>query len=411
MGARYQDGYVRSVKRKNGSWCWEFLWREMGPEGKQKRRTLKIGSLDRYPTQELATNAVNGLRMRINAERHRQRQRPLQMSDLIDHYVLTELSTSASRHSPATKIIYREFLELWIRPYWSTTDIRDVRTVVVEHWLSKLRRQNKEPLCNSTKAKIRSLMSVLFNHAIRYEWLEQGKNPITFVRQSAERLTTPEVLEPSEIQRHLSTLGSPYQLMVLLTVTTGLRRSELFALKWGDIDITSCTMHVRRSIYNRIIGRCKSVTSKKDLPLAPYVVTELVHWRQQSKYQEADDWVFASPRMRGRYPYRPAMLLTKTVRPAAVRAGIDKRLGWHTFRHTYSTMLVANGENVKVIQELMRHASSRSTLEIYSQARSADKRAAQQRVMQMIFPEDLNRDHSIGESDSEYASVTLEWIN
>jgi integrase len=48
-------------------------------------------------------------------------------------------------------------------------------------------------------------------------------------------------------------------------------------------------------------------------------------------------------------------------------------------------MLVANGENVKVIQELMRHASGRSILEIYSQARSADKRAAQQRVMQMIF--------------------------
>ena len=168
MGAKYQGGYLRCVKRKNGSWCWEFLWREMTPEGKQKRRTLKIGSLDRYPTEELATNAVNGLRMCINAERHRQQHRPIQMSDLIDHYVLTELSTAASWHSPATKIIYREFLELWIRPYWCTTDIRDVRTVTVEHWLSQLRRQNKEPLCNSTKAKIRSLMSVLFNHAIRY---------------------------------------------------------------------------------------------------------------------------------------------------------------------------------------------------------------------------------------------------
>jgi integrase len=383
----------------------------MGPYGKQKRRTLKIGSLDRYPTQELATNAVNGLRMCINAERHRLQQQPIQMSDLIDHYVLTELSTSASWHSPATKIIYREFLDLWIRPYWSTTGIRDVRTVAVEQWLTQLRRHNKEPLCNSTKAKIRSLMSVLFNHAIRYEWLEQGKNPITFVRQSAERLSTPEVLEASEITRLLSRLRSPYQLMVLLAVTTGLRRSELFALKWGDVDIASCTLHVRRSIYNRIIGRCKSVASKKDLPLAPYAVNELVYWRQQSNYQEADDWVFASPRMRGRYPYRPAMLLTKTVRPAAVRAGIDKRIGWHTFRHTYSTMLVANGENVKVIQELMRHASSRSTLEIYSQARSADKRAAQQRVMQMIFPEDLNRGQSIGEPKSEQSNAEFDWVN
>jgi len=48
-------------------------------------------------------------------------------------------------------------------------------------------------------------------------------------------------------------------------------------------------------------------------------------------------------------------------------------------------MLVANGENVKVIQELMRHASSRSILEIYSRARTADKRAAHQRVVEMIF--------------------------
>src|SRR6476620_7366815 len=78
------------------------------------------------------------------------------------------------------------------------------------------------------------------------------------------------------------------------------------------------------------------------------------------------------------------MLLTKTVRPAATRAGITKRIGWHTFRHTYSTMLVANGENIKVVQELMRHASSGSTLEIYSQATPEDKRAAQQRLVQMI---------------------------
>jgi integrase len=48
---------------------------------------------------------------------------------------------------------------------------------------------------------------------------------------------------------------------------------------------------------------------------------------------------------------------------------IKKRIGWHTFRHSYSSLLVANGENVKVVQELMRHASSRFTLDVYSQAR------------------------------------------
>ena len=283
--------------------------------------------------------------------------------------------------------------------------------MAVEHWLSHLRRQNREPLSRATKAKIRSLMSVLFNHAIRYEWLEQGKNPITFVRQSAERMKTPTVLEASEIQRLLSRLQSPYRLTVLLAVTTGLRRSELFALKWGDIDFPSLTLHIKRSIYMRTIGRCKSATSKKDLPLSHYIGTELMYWQEQSKYREDSDWVFASPQMRGRYPYWPAMLLTRTIRPAAVRASIEKRIGWHTFRHTYSTMLVSNGENVKVIQELMRHASSRSTLEIYSQARTADKRAAQQRVVQMIFPEDLNGDQSIAQHESEHSENAFEWLN
>jgi hypothetical protein len=66
---------------------------------------------------------------------------------------------------------------------------------------------------------------------------------------------------------------------------------------------------------------------------------------------------------------------------------------------------------VKVIQELMRHASSRSTLEIYSKARNADKRAAQQRVMQMIFPEDLHGNEWVTEHEPVQADSGSEWIN
>ena len=81
-------------------------------------------------------------------------------------------------------------------------------------------------------------------------------------------------------------------------------------------------------------------------------------------------------------------MLQKIIRPAAVRAGIHKRIGWRTFRHTYSTLLIANGENVKVVQELMRHASTRFTLEVYTQARIEAKRQAQQRLVQMILSDE-----------------------
>jgi site-specific recombinase XerD len=93
-------------------------------------------------------------------------------------------------------------------------------------------------------------------------------------------------------------------------------------------------------------------------------------------------------RHQGKYPFWPDAVLQKIIRPAALRAG--KEIGWHTFRHSFSTILIANGENVKVVRELMRHASSRCTLEVYSQARIMAKRQAQQRVVQMILPEETD---------------------
>ncbi len=117
--------------------------------------------------------------MQINEARNRQPHQSINVADLIDHYVTTELA--ADWHSHATRMVYREFLTRWIKPHWGSINIRDVRTVAVEGWLRKLQRQDGDDLANSTKAKIRSVMSVLFNHAIRYEWLEQGRNPITFV--------------------------------------------------------------------------------------------------------------------------------------------------------------------------------------------------------------------------------------
>jgi hypothetical protein len=141
------------------------------------RRTAVIGNVEKYSTRALAEAAVNGLRMQINEDRLRQPEQLVLVGDLVDHYMQTELCDETTWHSHATRIVYREFLTRWIRPHWGRVNIRSVRTVAVEHWLRLLQRRNGNPLANTTKAKIRSLLSVLFNHAIRYEWLGQGKKP------------------------------------------------------------------------------------------------------------------------------------------------------------------------------------------------------------------------------------------
>jgi integrase len=386
----YQRGCLRRTKRRAGPDRWEYLWREDDVTGRCVRRTKVIGTVEQYPTGELAQAAVNGLRVRINEDRLRRPGHDILVADLVDHYVQTELSEEIGWHSHATRIVYRQYLTRWIRPHWGNVSIRSVRTIVVERWLRGLQRVDGTPLANTTKTKIRNLLSVLFNHAIRYEWLGQGGNPITLVRQSAKRMRTPEVLEPSEIQSLLLQLKSCFRLMVLLDVTTGLRRSELFALKWSDVDFSNLRLDVLRSIYLQHVGDCKTEASRKPVPLDDRVAADLWLWKETSRYRQPDDWIFASPRSQGKHPFWPDALLQKIIRPAALRAGINKKIGWHTFRHTFSTLLIGNGENVKVVQELMRHASSRCTLEVYSQARLIAKRHAQQRVVQMIIPKEAD---------------------
>ena len=72
------------------------------------------------------------------------------------------------------------------------------------------------------------------------------------------------------------------------------------------------------------------------------------------------------------------------IQPTLRRVGIFKRIGWHTFRHTYSTLLKAVGTDVKVMQELLRHASVRVTLDTYTQAVTVAKREAQASVLNLL---------------------------
>jgi len=116
---------------------------------------------------------------------------------------------------------------------------------------------------------------------------------------------------------------------------------------------------------------------------------------RRMRYQQTD-WVFASLEMKGQQPYWPENLLRRHIRPAAERYGINKTIGWHTFRHSYATQLKANGKDVKVVQESLRHASSRIALDTYTQASTPAKRQAQAKVVSMILPKRIRTSEAGG---------------
>jgi integrase len=366
--SRYQNGTIDRVKRAKGPDVWVFRWRETAPDRTRVQRKKTVGDVSQFPTEKSARVAVENLRAEINAAEERVGK--LTVGHAWGHFQLHELRDPAVGRSPSTICGYLDYFKNQILPRWKSVCLDDVKAVEVERWLRGL------DLAPGTKAKIRNHLSSLFSHCIRHELYTQ-LNPIASVRQSAVRQRDPDILTVKEMQATIGHIASPIiRLMVLVAATSAIRRSELRGLKWEDIDFDGLQLNLKRGLFRKEETAMKTRASRKPVPILPDLAMELRTWREQSAYPGEEDWVFASPFTNGKRPYWAESALKDHIRPAALAAGVKKHIGWHTFRHSLASVLGQGGEDVKVVQELLRHANSRVTLEVYQQANSDAKRAA-----------------------------------
>jgi len=390
----YQKGSLRLADRKKGK-AWEFLWREVQLDGSIRRKHIVIGTLEELPTESSAQTAVDAIRLEINRQTPQQLVKNVSFETLVKHYRQHELpdvfnetkpapeAADENRKSYSTQVTYEGYLKKWILPRWRACRLVDVKAVEVEKWLRSLCfPKTGVPLARGSRAKIRNIMSALYSHAIRWEWAD--KNPITSVRQSAKRQNAPDVLTPEEIMAFLKELSDPLRMMIELDAFTGLRRGELIGLRWQDVDFENLILRLRRSVVAMVEGMPKTEASLKDVPLDAQTAECLWAWKGRSPYPAPGDWVFASPHMKGKQPYWPGTLWRYYAKPALKRAGITKHVSYHTFRHTFGTLLNANGENPKVVQELLRHASLKVTTDVYMQAVGPQKREAQNNLVRLV---------------------------
>ena len=374
-----QDGSVTVERRKRGPDVWCFRWREAGADGRRIHRRIVLGTAEELKNIASARKMVTGLRSEININDIRIRRESITLADLSRHFQQRELADRNPRIAYSTKKAYAGYLEKWIEPRWGEYSLLEIRAVEVESWLKSL---NRAP---GTRCKIRNVMSLLFNHGRRHDLCD--RNPIECVRQSAKRRTAPDILTTNEVQGLLANLRFRERTLVLLAVTTGLRRSELFALKWKDVDFQGKQICVTRSIVQNVIGVCKTESSQKPVPAHDDLMKAFREWRGQTPYQSSESWVFASPANQGRRPYLAQQIMQRHILPIARKLGIAKRIGWHTFRHTYSTLLRSTGAELKIMQELLRHSTIRVTLDTYTQAVTTEKRNAQEAVVALLFRE------------------------
>ncbi len=380
---------------------WLFRWRERCTDGAWRERNKVIGTVEEYPEKSKKLHeAVIKLRVNINTDGPTELT-SITMAKAVEHYSIHELADcGAEGKAYSTRSRKTQLLSRWVVPHWGKVELRAIKTVAVEQWLKTLvtaKFGKPKPLAGGTREKIRDAMSSIFNHAIRWEFTD--RNPITGptkrsgVRVSAKRERTPDILEIQEMQLLLSALGVRERAMLFLDMPSGLRRGELAGLKWEDFDFKKLHVSVTRSLVDQHVGPVKTETSRKLMPIDEFVAREVLAWHAVTPYKKASDYVWATDAnragaKRGKQPVWLSAVMRDYIQPMARKLGIQKKVSWHTFRHTFSSILKGNGEDVKVVQELLRHSTSRMTLDTYTQALGPDKRAAQSKVVGMIRPKE-----------------------
>lgn len=168
--------------------------------------------------------------------------------------------------------------------------------------------------------------------------------------------------------------GTPLELAVTLAVTTGLRRGELFGLKWEDLDLAAGTLTVRRAVERTkakalALKDPKTTKSRRTIALLALAVSSLVAHRKRQAAEKlllgpgyADQgFIFADPTGQLLDPERA----TKGIARLCTKAKIP-RIRWHDLRHSHASMLLKAGVSVRVVADRLGHSTTRLTMETYA---------------------------------------------
>ena len=284
-----------------------------------------------------------------------------------------------SRLRKTTQDRYAGVIRNYLLPEFGKLCLRELSRKTIQRFFSQpLRSPCGEALSQESRDKIRDVLSSILRSAVEYGALV--KNPVEGVRLPADtrgrRRTKPHI-SPEQFEQLLAGIPEPYSTMIFVAVYTGLRVSELIALKWEDIHIDSITVDERycrgdwaapkTEASNATIGVDRGVIERiHRLKLLTVEVRAGLQTRRHKlvKSDGPADLVFQS--VRDGKPMRDNNILVRFIKPAARALGIPW-VNWRCLRTSHATWMVESGANPKDVQGQMRHSRISTTMDIYAQ--------------------------------------------
>ncbi len=295
-----------------------------------------------------------------------------------------------------TQQSYSIVLRKHLLPRFGESRLCDISRVEIQRFLlEKLKQGYSWEHAN----KCRNLLSKVLGTAVSWGYLSD--NPARGVKMP-ERTSKrpPTFLSAEEVRCLLTMLDEPARTIALLAIFTGLRIAEILGLRWGRLNLEGSTLRVEEICYKGRFGSPKTRASRREVPLPPTAVQALKEHRARTFDTSPDALVFST---RNGTPLSADNLRKRQLRSACQLAKL-KPFGWHALRHTHSTLLHSLGTPLRVVQALLGHSRSTTTLEIYTHAPTDDQRAAVVKLEGILFP-NVPKLHQDAATEVEGAAV------
>ncbi len=271
------------------------------------------------------------------------------LADFIGVYVAEYLKTSVRKN---TRINTESKVRRYVIPLLGSIRLRDLKTYHVVQF-------NNTMLKSTTPVTARNAMVTLkkiLRKAVEWEYIDhspfKSKIPCVPPREFP-------VLELKELFALVDRLEGRDKIIVALAGFAALRRSEIFGLRWEDIDFKAGTLNLRRQYTAGEILPLKTEKSAATIPVWPRLLRMLAEWRLQCG---SPDWVFRGP---ADMPASGKYWQNKKWQEIKKTYHLPPQLRFHDLRHTFASILLAGGATPGDVQKLLRHSTYSTTMNIY----------------------------------------------
>lgn len=299
--------------------------------------------------------------------------KPAPLGEVFDRWLTHSLKVRVQEGSlkPSTAKSYRSMLKEHLRPAFA--DYRSDRLTMeaIEEWRAGLAAKIAEgTLAPKFYVNLRNLLHAILEWAVHRNPAYLAHNPT----KDLERLRLPKAkkrphFEPEQLDAILEAAEAtpPDDTIIRLAAYSGLRRGELFALKWEDVDWgkgkDGGRIHVRRSIYQGAITAPKTEDSDRAVDVPQRLLDDLGLYRLMYP-AVGEGYLFRAPQGR---PLDPDAWHKERMVPILEKAKLRSPLtGLHSLRHSYVSLLIAQGEDIRYIADQVGHSSTRLTADLYA---------------------------------------------